>query len=234
MCTHYTPATPQHLIALAELGGLGPLALPNDHWPAETFPGYAAPILLRNPDGTAICALARFGLVPRWCRDAIQATTLSRRTYNARSETVAEKPSYRTPWRERRFALAPMGHYFEPCWESGRAVRWRLHRSDHAPFAVAGLHEQWTDPLTGEQIRSFSLLTVNADAHPVLRRMHRVGDEKRQLVVVPPTDFGRWLHASAADARRMLLDMAGDNLTGEPAAPLALSPDEAQQSLLDF
>jgi putative SOS response-associated peptidase YedK len=234
MCTQYTPATPSHLIALAERGGLGPVALPADEWTLQTFPGYAAPIVLRNPDGSAVCTLARFGLVPRWCHDAAQASKLSRRTYNARSETVAEKPSYRTPWRECRFALVPMMNYFEPCWESGRAVRWRLHRPDHAPFAVAALHELWTDPDSGEQVRSFSLLTVNADTHPMLRRMHRPGDEKRQLVVVPATDFGRWLNASVSQAHRLLLDFAGDDLTGESAAREAPPPGADQQSLLDF
>ena len=51
MCTNYTPATPTHLLALAELGGLGRLVLPTEPWPAETFPGYLAPILLRNAAG---------------------------------------------------------------------------------------------------------------------------------------------------------------------------------------
>lgn len=234
MCTQYTPATPSHLVELAELGGLGPVALPAEQWTAETFPGYAAPILLRNPVGTSACALARFGLVPRWCHDANPASTPSRRTYNARSETVAEKPSYRAPWRERRFALVPLLNYVEPCWESGHAVRWRLHQPDRTPFAFAALHEHWTDPSTGEPIRSFSLPTVNADAHPVLRRMHRPGDEKRQLLVVPPADFSRWLNASVPEAHRLMLDVADDKLTGEPAVPEALPPSADQQTLLDF
>jgi putative SOS response-associated peptidase YedK len=237
MCTNYTPATPTHLLALAELGGLGRLALPTEPWPAETFPGYLAPILLRDAAGQVQCQLARYGLVPRWCRDAAQATTLSRRTYNARSETVAEKPSYRAPWRERQWALAPMDHYFEPCWETGRAVRWRLHQPDRAPFAVAGLHEHWVDRATGESVRSFSLLTVNADHHPVLRRMHRPGDEKRRLVVVPPQAFKAWLGASVDEAQAMLVGGSPDGLLGEPA-PRATAqrppPPETPQASLDW
>lgn len=232
MCTNYTPATPSNLIALAELGGLGALAPPAEGWPVETFPGYAAPILLRSDQGPAVAAVARYGLVPRWCRDVAQATALSRRTYNARSETVAEKPSYRAPWRERRWALAPMENYFEPCWETGRAVRWRLHQPDHTPFAVAGLHETWLDRGSGELVHSFSLLTVNADAHPVLRRMHRPGDEKRRLVVVQPADFGRWLNASTDEAQRLLQTPEYDGLIGGPA-PRLNWPEQVppQQSL---
>ncbi|WP_291010354.1 SOS response-associated peptidase family protein [Hydrogenophaga sp.] len=237
MCTNYTPATPTHLVSLAEIGGLGPVVLPTDNWPVETFPGYVAPLLWRDPAGEVVCSLARYGLVPRWCRDAAQAGTVSRRTYNARSETVAEKPSYRSPWRERRWALAPMEHYFEPCWETGRAVRWRLQQPDAAPFAAAGLHEHWADPATGELVQSFSLLTVNADDHPVLRRMHRPGDEKRLLVVVPPQAFSDWLSASVDEAKALLASALPDGLMGEPA-PRAVAqrsqPTDTSQASLDL
>jgi putative SOS response-associated peptidase YedK len=231
MCTNYTPATPSHLLAMRELTGV---VLPTAGWPLETFPGYLAPIIVSGPGGALACELASFGLVPRWCRDGQQATAVSRRTYNARSETVAEKPSYRGPWRDRQWALAPMLNYFEPCWESGRAVRWRIRRSDEAPFAVAGLHETWTDRSSGEIVRSFTLLTVNADAHPVLRRMHRPDDEKRQLVVVPPADFGQWLGSSQEQAHGLLLGSSDDGLTGEPAPRSTSVSPVASQQLLDL
>ena len=65
------------------------------------------------------CELARFGLIPHWSKD----TNIGKRTYNARSETVAEKPSYRTPWRRRQFAIALADAIYEPNYESGKAVR---------------------------------------------------------------------------------------------------------------
>jgi putative SOS response-associated peptidase YedK len=227
MCTNYTPATPPALGGLAVLGGA---PLPPQAWPPQTFPGYPAPIVFRGASGTPVCELARFGLVPRWARDARQATELSRRTCNARSETVAEKPSFRSPWREQRYALAPMMDFFEPCWESGRAVRWRFTTAGGMPFAVAALHETWTDPDTGELVRSFSLLTVNADGHPLMGRMHRPGDEKRMLVVLDPADHARWLQASPPEAAELLQRTAPGVLTGEPA-PLPSQGPSPQQAL---
>lgn len=230
MCANYTPATPRHLLAMPGLQGV---VLPAQDWPAETFPGYAAPIIVsaERPGsaeaGAPVCEVARYGLVPRWCKDGQQAATLSRHTYNARSETVAEKPSYRAPWRERRFALAPMLHYFEPCWETGQSVRWRIAMATGTPFAAAGLHEQWTDPGSGEIVRSFTLLTVNADSHQLLGRMHRPGDEKRMLVIVPHGAYAQWLHASPAQAVQMMRAAPAERLAGEPA-PLRAQP---QQSL---
>ena len=93
--------------------------LPEQPYPAEAYPGYAAPIVLLDDQSNVKCTLARFGLVPHWAKDA----NIGRRTYNARTETVGEKPSYRTPWRKRQFAIALLDDFFEPCWETGRAGR---------------------------------------------------------------------------------------------------------------
>lgn len=235
MCTNYIPSARDHI---ASLPGLAPVDLPAPDvaWPAETYPGYAAPIVVgtAHEDATAQCVVARFGLVPRWCSDAQQATTVSRGTYNARSETVASKPSFRSAWAERRFALAPMQAFFEPCWEAAhlhgnRPTRWRLARADGAPFAAAALHERWVDPDTGELLHSFSLLTVNADGHPLLGRMHRPGDEKRMLVIVPPMLYRAWLGATLAQAAGFMRTTPAEELTGMPAEQVVVS-----QMGLDF
>jgi putative SOS response-associated peptidase YedK len=88
MCTNFVPSVRQEIAAMQP----GPVQMPERDWPEETYPGYDAPILLRNAQGVWECRVARFGLVPRWCKDATQAQTIGRKTYNARSETAAEKP----------------------------------------------------------------------------------------------------------------------------------------------
>ncbi|MEX1168052.1 MAG: SOS response-associated peptidase family protein [Hydrogenophaga sp.] len=229
MCTNYTPATPQHLLPMTDLG---PVSWTAENWPSETFPGYRAPILTARAEGADHSAtglqatLARFGLIPRWCQDAVHAAKVGRGTYNARCETVAEKPSFRSAWRERRFALVPMLDYFEPCWESGRAVRWRIEAQDGNPLLAAALHERWTDTESGTSVHSFSLLTANANAHPLLSRMHRPGDEKRQLRLVPP-DWGlAWLGLAPKEALAGLGGLPERALRGF-AAPLREDPQSA-------
>jgi putative SOS response-associated peptidase YedK len=165
---------------------------------AETYPGYAAPIVRGTQSGID-CVAAGFGLIPHWARD----TKIARSTYNARSETVAEKPSFRHAWRQRQFCLVPMQSFYEPNYESGRAVRWRIERADGHEFTVAGIWERWCSP-TAAQLISFSMLTINADAHALMRRFHAPGDEKRSLVIVGAEDADRWLHADEATARQML------------------------------
>jgi putative SOS response-associated peptidase YedK len=211
------------------LGGWAAGTAPPGAWPAETYPGYLAPILVpalgdggQGADVGEIL-LARFGLIPRWCRDAAHAAVVSRGTYNARTESVTDKPSFRSAWADRRWALVPMQDYFEPCWETGRSVRWRIARADGEPLLAAALHEQWADPSTRERVHSFTLLTRNADTHPVLRRMHRPGDEKRQLCMVSTGDASAWLTATANGALPWLLQREQPELTGAPA-PLREDP----------
>ena len=238
MCTNYVPSTRQEIAAHR----LGVVDLPHEVWPDEIYPGYRAPILLRGRGDDVICRVAQFGLVPRWSEDAAHAKTLSRHTTNARSETVAVKPSFRHPWRERRWALAPMEHFFEPCWETGQAVRWRIARADGQPCAAAALWEHWTDPACGELVTSFTLLTVNADAHPLMARMHRPGEEKRMPVLLAPAQFEAWLHATDEAAHALLHGARQVPLTGTPAprapvsapAPRAPSPLPADGTLSLF
>ena len=224
MCTNYTPSSRDHLRAAQ----LGVAHRPPAHWPPEVYPGYDAPIVVRGGapgqrDVAPQCLLARFGLVPRWSRDAAHAKELSRHTTNARSETATVKPSFRSPWRERHWALAPMANFFEPCWETGHAVRWRIARADGELFAAAGLWERWTDPASGEITASFTLLTGNADVHPLMARMHRSGDEKRMPVLLAPRDFDAWLHATDAQAHTLVRRACTLLLAGDPA-PRDLPP----------
>lgn len=167
----------------------------------EVWPLYAAPILVR--DGAATRPVPRragFGLLPPWAKDP----KFARKTYNARAETVAELASYRRPWRLRQYCLVPATGFYEPNYESGRAERWLVRRIDGDPFALAGIWETRRDE-AGRLGWSFSMLTINADAHPLMRRFHAPGDEKRSVVVVAPTAWRAWLLAASEDEARALL-----------------------------
>jgi putative SOS response-associated peptidase YedK len=154
----------------------------------EIYPGGLAPIL--TSAAPAVWTPAMFGLVPHWADPA----KLARMTYNARSETVAEKASYRNAWRLGQRCAIPVEAFYEPCYESGRAVRWRIERADGALLWIAGIWEQRVrDP--GPARWSFSMLTVNADGHSVMGRFHRPGDEKRSVVVLNDRQLDAWLQA---------------------------------------
>lgn len=188
--------------------------LPNSEWREETYPTYPAPFIYLD-NGQPKCTLAQFGLVPHWATDKKK---FGLRTYNARSETVHEKPSYRAAWKERRFGLAIMESFYEPNWETGKAVRWRIQRADTKPAAVASILERIIDQETGEIIFSFSMLTINADGHQVMQRFHKPRDEKRSIVVLNDDEYQAWLHADHKEAKA-LLNLSPDDFLVSDTAP---------------
>ena len=196
MCTNFTPTRQTEWTAHA----LG-VSWPQGH-PEEVFPGQLAPIVLRSHRQERHAAgLARFGLIPTWAKDLGQG----RHTYNARSETASAKPSFRHAWQARQYALLVVDRFYEPCYETGRAVRWSIAADNNGtPLGLACLWERWVEPETQQNVASFAMLTVNDDAHPVLNRFHKPGEEKRSPVLLPPDQWQHWLSATPEQALKMI------------------------------
>lgn len=127
-----------------------------------------------------------FGLIPHWAKD----TKIARHTYNARSETVAEKPSFREAWKRAHHCIIPAETLFEPDWRSGKAVPTRIGNTSGEPLGIAGLWSTWKDP-KGQTLHSFTMLTINADEHPLMNQFHKPNDEKRMIVTVNRRFGGR-------------------------------------------
>ena len=135
MCIHFIP-TRNNTWVKQRLG----VDLPTGNFPEETYPGYAAPLVLKSHQtGRMACGLAKFGLIPGWAKDE----KISRHTYNARSESVAVKPSYRFAWRQRRYGIVLLDHFFEPNYVTGKAQQWRIALASQEPFGIASIYEAW-------------------------------------------------------------------------------------------
>ena len=209
MCSNYTPA--RRDVLPVHFG----VEAPASDWKEEAFPGYLAPIIRLADDcsGQLDSLSACFGMVPHWAD-----LKLSRHTYNARSETAASKPSFRHAVARRQRCIVPAESIFEPNYESGRAVRWRIARDDGKPLAIAGLWE-WR-PNGGPDDRplfSFTMLTMNADTHPLMRRFHRPEDEKRMVVLLEEAQYRPWLEGVGADMAAFLQPWPAERMTAEPA-----------------
>ena len=210
MCSNFQAIKTEHAQWVEEQFGC---PLPEATWREEAYPTYPAPFIYLQ-DGATKCELAQFGLVPHWAADKKK---FGLKTYNARSETVHEKPSYRHAWKERQFGLAIMESFYEPSWETGKAIRWRIKRADTQPIAVPSIWERFIDKETGEVIFTFSMLTVNADGHSIMKHFHRLEDEKRSIIVLNEADYQPWLNASHDQARSLLKVAPADFLVSEPA-----------------
>ena len=213
MCANYTPVRPERLQRCFGV------SVERDDWVTDAYPGHVAPIVMRAPGGlpgARTARLAVFGMIPPWSRDGRDF----RRCYNARSETVADKPSFRHAWRARQWCVVPAEAFFEPRYQDGRAVRWRIASADGAPLAIAGLWEAWRSP-GGEVVGSFTMLTIAAEGHPVMAAFHAPDDEKRSVVLLTPGGVDAWLAADQAQARALLVPFAPDRVcsASDPRAP---------------
>jgi len=152
-----------------------------------------------------------FGLVPHWA----DSTKLTKSTFNARSETAAEKPSFRNAWKKAQHCIIPAEAIYEPDWRSGKAVATRISTSDGSPLGVAGLWSSWKSD-KGEIVHSFTMLTINAATHPLMQNFHKPADEKRMVVMLPPERYQDWLVATPADSMGFMLPIAANGLKSEP------------------
>lgn len=194
MCANYKPPSIADLLILG-LSYAGPVA--------EAYPASQVPILT-NAEGRSMHA-GSFGMLPHWAKPS-----LARQTYNARSETVAEKPSFRSAWRQRQWAILPAAAFFEPRYgEDGKSVRWRIERPDRRPFGIAAIWERRFSEGNASEW-SASMLTINATDHPLMRQFHAPEDEKRTVVVLDDDCWDDWLNARTADDARALLTMPAD------------------------
>ncbi|WP_342705123.1 SOS response-associated peptidase [Burkholderia arboris] len=170
-------------------------------WKPEIYPDYLAPIVRASGDG-AEAVIANFGVMPK----AFQPAGKHFMTVNARSETVAEKPAYRAAWRAGQRCLIPAAWIYEPNWETGKHVRYRIGVGDWQPYCVAGIWRAWRGQ-DGVETLAMAMLTVNAAEHPVMKHMHKPGDEKRSVVILRPADYDEWLHTTNVDAARAMLQL---------------------------
>lgn len=202
MCSHYQ-AIKERERYLRHFG----VEPPADMGKHDLWPGYSGTFIRRHPHADvgdeavpqreALNGL--FGLVPHWSPDI----KITRFTYNARSETVASKPSFRDAWKHAQHCIIPADAHFEPDWRSGRPVSARISLADGEPMGIAGLWSRWKSP-QGEIVHSYTMLTVNAANHPLMRYFHKPTDEKRMVVILPVDRYDDWLQASPAQSQAFM------------------------------
>ncbi|WP_322050567.1 SOS response-associated peptidase [Paraburkholderia bannensis] len=208
MCTNYAAARRDRLFRHF---GVEP---PDSPWRDDIYKDYPAPIIRRTADGER-ADVATFGMVPR---KHIPPGVRVFDTMNARAESVGEKRSFSGAWKRQQLCLVPCDAFYEPNYESGKAVRWRINMATGEPFAIAGLWREW-DEGEGRKALSFTMLTVNSNEHPLMQRFHKPGDEKRSVVIVRPTDYEGWLTSRSMDEARSFLNLFPADLMHAEACP---------------
>ncbi len=168
-------------------------AVPNHAASWNVAPTQDSLVLRRHPEsGERHLDKLRWGLVPRWAKDASGAAKL----INARADGVSEKPSFRDAFTKRR-CIVPMDGFYE--WkreEDGSKQAFAVAQADGMPMATAGLWAGWKAE-DGTWLRTFTIITTDAnDKQGVIHH--------RMPVILPPETWDAWLGAEPAEAADLL------------------------------
>lgn len=179
-------------------------------WSSGVVGPYGLGGIVRSIAGGLVADSAQWGMAPPGSKQRRPASR-SILTNNARIEGISERVTYRGAWAAGRRCLIPAVWYQEPNWETGRNVWWQLRRADGAPWMLAGIWGEWTDPETGEVLPNYSMITCNCDGHSLLGRLHKPdpalpddAQDKRAVVHLAEGDWDAWLHGSAEQARALV------------------------------
>ena len=186
MCGRYTLSTPAG--RLAEEFQLDDVSV--DLAPSYNVAPTQEVAAVLEEEGKRRLEMLRWGLIPSWADDP----EIGARMINARSETAAEKPSFRSAFRRRRCLIAADGFY-EWKRENGGKQPYYFHMQEGRPFAFAGLWESWRGGR--EEIRSCTILTT--EANDLVSEIHH-----RMPVILAPEDHGLWLDPDVREADPLL------------------------------
>lgn len=215
MCSRYSLTGPHEAVrAYFEYG--------NDHpFPPRYNIAPTDPVAIVRPGGRHAreLVLVRWGLIPSWVKVPAEFSIL----VNARAETLAQKPSFRSALRHKR-CLVPANGYFEWTGPRGNKQPYYVHRAEWQaeapdetlpPLAFAGLYEDWLGP-DGSEIDTMAIVTVAANR--TVSALH-----PRMPALLAREDFGAWLDVRSVrdDQALELLRPVGDGIL----AMTAVSPD---------
>lgn len=241
MCVNYRTVTENQRM----LGNFGVEMPPDGGWQGELWPKSRGPILRRSDAVEPRRELAvadRWGLVPWYVKSL---PDFKQTTVNARDDRLLlQKSMWRDIWARSQRCIVPAEVVYEPCWETGGAVRWGCRRADGRPMGIAGLWELWhpkpakpvsktnghaygAEPPDGieqvapterdDSLLTYTMLTITGASHSLMQRMHRPDDEKRMVVILDESDYDEWLYGTPEQAFQLLRQYPAELMMGEPA-----------------
>jgi putative SOS response-associated peptidase YedK len=157
---------------------------------------------IRSEDGRRVPEKMHFGLIPRWAKDA----KMSFSTFNARAESLTDKPAFRDAWRKAQRCLVVTDGFYE--WRKSDRQPFAIGMADDSLMTMAGLWDEWRDPLTKERLRSCTIITT--EPNDLIAALH-----DRMPVILNEKDWPRWLgeeSATDAELRGLLVPCPADRV----------------------
>lgn len=170
---------------------------------------------------------AQWGLVPHWVKSASDGKLRAPKLVNARSETASTTQNFRDAWLQNQRCIVPMQAFYVDDWRTGKAVPTRISRIDGKPMGVAGLWASWTGP-DGVPFLSYTVLTLNANNHALMRRYGPEGNDKHMPVILNEGAVDAWLTVRIEKAKEFMRQYPANWLAANPVETKA---DKVPQGL---
>ena len=220
MCGRFTLATPPEQLALFS----DEFELPMDFSPRYNItPTQDVAVITNSQINTESdkslkkIEFFHWGLIPSWAKDP----KIGNRMINARSETLSEKPSFRTAYKRRRCLILADGYYEwqqVPGEKQKQPIYVRL--KSQKPFAFAGLWEEWKPNWMDKPLRSCTIITC--PPNPMLENIHH-----RMPVILPKEQYSHWLapeEQSSETLQPLLIPYTGEEMEAYPVSRLVNRP----------
>ena len=165
--------------------------------------------IVKNTSGELTLASVRWGLIPHWAEDE----KIGYKLINARAETVSEKPSFRSAFKQRR-CLIPTSGFYEWKREGHRKQPYYFQVKDAPIFSMAGIWESWQAP-NRQIIESCSIITT--DANELVSEVHG-----RMPVIINQDSYSRWF--DGLEYQDLLHPYASTKMTIYPVSEMVNSP----------
>lgn len=168
--------------------------------------------IVANQDGERFLGHMRWGLIPAWHKDPKKLGG----HINARSETAADKPTFRSAFKKRRCLVVADGFYEWQKHGDKSKTPMYIHLDGHVPFGMASLWERWTNPDTGEVLVSCTILTTQAN--DMMQEIH-----ERMPVILPHSAYHDWLNPANEDKEflnRLMQPYPAELMTNYPVSIL--------------
>ena len=182
------------------------------------------------PSIPAVCSgnpskiqLLKWGLIPSWTKSIDEANIIRYKTFNARSESIATKPSFSSSFRSKR-CIIPVKGFFEWQHIGNEKIPWYIYQFENDVLSLAGIYDNWIEDNTGEVFSTFSIVTT--EANDLMAHIHNSG--KRMPVILSKSSEAQWIDLSITedDALKLLQPSPSEILKAHTISPLINSRSE--------
>lgn len=177
----------------------------DEQYHSNAFTNPISPIITTSDEVQVL----NWGLIPFWTKSDEAANDIRKMTYNAKAETIFEKPSFRNPILSRR-CIVPSTGYFEWRHEGANKIPYFIYLKDEQIFSMAGVYDIWDNPENKELLHTFSIITTTAN--PLTAYIHNT--KQRMPVILSQEDEEKWLDPklSKSDIRSFLKPFDEDKM----------------------